>query len=240
MDYFLRKEDFFSVYPEERFDKLIEDDPSIWRNALPGSIKQISGYLSARYDVAAIFAPLKEFNSDNEYTETDRVFWVPLDYSETETYSVGDYVNQEGIIYKCKTDVLIPEAFDPAKWDEVAEYNSLWECIADAPAGTYPDDENYFKEGDARDPWIVQITVDVLLYHLLGRLNNIDVSANRKERYDGNDPNQKGGAIGWLKEVANGSVNPDLPLREVEEGDQTNQKIIWGDASETKNKNSVF
>jgi phage gp36-like protein len=240
MDYFLQRRDFFPVYTEERFDELIEADNLIWQKALSSTIKQISGYLSARYDTEEIFRPLKAFSAALGYSETDRVFWVAVDYSETETYLIGDYVNYQDVIYKCNTEILAGEAFDPAKWDEITENNSIFICIADAPVGTYPDNTTYFTETDDRDPWIVQITVDVCLYHLLNRLNNIDISANRKERYDGNDPNQKGGAIGWLKDVAAGRVNPELPLKEVETDDQTINKIMYGDAEEIKKQNSVF
>lgn len=41
-------------------------------------------------------------------------------YDDTATYSVGDYVVYEGILYKCDTAVTVAETFDPTKWTQVA------------------------------------------------------------------------------------------------------------------------
>lgn len=41
---------------------------------------------------------------------------APL-YDDTETYSVGDLRTYESRLYKCNTDILTPETFDPEKWD---------------------------------------------------------------------------------------------------------------------------
>lgn len=38
-------------------------------------------------------------------------------YDDTETYSVGDLRTYESRLYKCNTDILTPETFDPEKWD---------------------------------------------------------------------------------------------------------------------------
>ena len=43
------------------------------------------------------------------------------------------------------------------------------------------------------------------------KINPRNIHDLRKERYNGNDPLERGGAIGWLKKVAGGEVNADLP-----------------------------
>ena len=40
-------------------------------------------------------------------------------YDDTLTYSVGDYVIYNGLLYKCDTAVSTAEAFDPTKWTRV-------------------------------------------------------------------------------------------------------------------------
>lgn len=37
-------------------------------------------------------------------------------YSNTNTYSVGDYVIYNGVLYVCNTAISVAEAFDSAKW----------------------------------------------------------------------------------------------------------------------------
>ena len=65
--------------------------------------------------------------------------------------------------------------------------------------------------GDNRNQQIVLFLLDITLYHLHSRINPRNIPDLRKERYNGNDPMDRGGAIGWLKSVAHGNVNADLP-----------------------------
>lgn len=44
---------------------------------------------------------------------------IAEDYDDTLTYSVGDYVIYNGLLYKCDTAVSTAEAFDPTKWTHV-------------------------------------------------------------------------------------------------------------------------
>lgn len=76
----------------------------------------------------------------------------------------------------------------------------------------------FAAEGDARNPYIVMLAVDIALYHLVastpGR-NGIEI---RKERYDR--------AIEWLKSVQAGEITPDLPLVDTADGSGSFSAII--------------
>jgi hypothetical protein len=67
---------------------------------------------------------------------------------------------------------------------------------------------------------ILQIMIDVVLYHILSRIQPRNIPDLRKERYDGNDPNQNSGAVGFLKRIQKGIVDMDLPLHYDEERGQ--------------------
>jgi hypothetical protein len=71
---------------------------------------------------------------------------------------------------------------------------------------------NCWVEGDNRNPMILQLMIDVVLYHILSRIQPRNIPDLRKERYDGNDPNQNSGAVGYLKRVQKGDVQLDLPV----------------------------
>lgn len=101
------------------------------------------------------------------------------------------------------------------------------------------DIDTIFDPEENRNPKIIQVIVDILIYNLLARLNNIDIPIIRKERYDGNDPRQMGGALGWLRRVSKGEIEPDLPLREEGQEDQTGNIVIYGDAEEVKDEKFV-
>lgn len=113
-------------------------------------------------------------------------------------------------------------------------------CIAAPPVGTVLTNTTYFTQTDPRNCKIVEVVVDIVLYNLFARLNNYDIPALRKERYDGNDPKQQGGAIGYLKNVSKGLIMPNLPLVESRQTDQTGNIIMYGNASDSETNNYTF
>lgn len=55
-------------------------------------------------------------------------------YDATDTYSVGDRVLYQNIMYKCLTAISMPEVFDGSKWTRVTnaeEFSALEEAIED-------------------------------------------------------------------------------------------------------------
>lgn len=118
--------------------------------------------------------------------------------------------------------------------------NVLYVCINDAVAGILITDTDYFTPIDNRNKKIIQVCVDICIYNLMSRLNNYDIPAHRKERYDGNDPKQTGGAIGWLKSVSKGLIQPDLPLIEANQTDQTGNIEMYGSAETSQTNNYSF
>lgn len=133
---------------------------------------------------------------------------VPYDgYSSKITYSTGDRVTYLGITYNALQTAL----------NQTPAVGAYWELSEDVP---------YFTQGDARNQQIVLYLLDITLYHLHSRINPRNIPDLRKERYDGNSPNQTGGAIGWLKKVASGDINADLPEISPEQG----VSIRWGNA----------
>ncbi len=240
---FLLKSDFYGTYPEEAFNKLINDDNSKWTNQQVNTIEEISSYLRARYDVALVFADLLPFDVATAFVIGNWIFWSEAVYDETSTYLTGDMVSYTPAlttyIYEANQDVAVPEAFDPAKWTLITENESKYTCIADS-TGNLPNDTDFFTEGDPRNGKIVEITIDIVLYNLLNRLNNVDIALNRKERYDGNDAKQTGGAIGYLKLINKGQIQPELPLIEANQEDQTGNIVIETSATEAQTKNYVF
>lgn len=59
-----------------------------------------------------------EGTSQNLSTSTE-------EYSPLKTYVVGDYCIYEGYLYKCRTAIPTPEAFDSSKWIVTTVYNEL-------------------------------------------------------------------------------------------------------------------
>lgn len=90
----------------------------------------------------------------------------------------------------------------------------------------------YFTEGDPRNPKLVDVTIDVLLYHIHSKISPRNIPELRRIRYDGDNAIQGGGAIGWLKGVQKGNIQPDLPV--IDNTDQSTHNIAYGQSDTTK------
>lgn len=79
----------------------------------------------------------------------------------------------------------------------------------------------FAAEGNARNPFLVQITANIALYYMVHWLpQNLGLDA-RRELYDD--------AIAWLTKVQKGAASPDLPLYTTEEGDtDTGNPVKFG------------
>jgi hypothetical protein len=134
------------------------------------------------------------------------LYYVTLPYSEwkqTETYAPGYtrwFLDKTYTALKGSKN-LIPTDY-PEFWGTGTSYTTA--------AGVLPDDDSIWTAGDNRNALVVTYLLDMVMYHLLSRMPR-NFSDVRKERYDGNSPQQTGGAIGWLKRVASGDDNADLP-----------------------------
>jgi len=163
----------------------------------------------------------KKNNNMVGYTQgnlpTDPTYWIPqykndtiystnfysipiFDYSQK--YQKNDIVRYYYSAFICKQTSLniIP-----------TPNNDYWDIYPSIFSSVLPTDTLSWLEGDNRNEQLKACLIDIALYHLHSRINPRNIPELRKERYDGNSPEQKGGAIGWLKNVAHGLVNADLP-----------------------------
>lgn len=86
----------------------------------------------------------------------------------------------------------------------------------------------FAASGSSRDNKLIQVVADIALYHLFCSAVPRNVPDVRKERYDGNDPQQRGGAIGWLKMVQKGTIQMDLEVNTDSDGDETGHRVQYG------------
>lgn len=65
--------------------------------------------------------------------------------------------------------------------------------------------EIFNKTDEERNPVILMYLIDIILYHLHSNISPRNIPELRGIRYEA--------AINWLKMVAKGSINPDLPTK---------------------------
>lgn len=134
------------------------------------------------------------------------LFYVTLPESEwlnTTAYSVGDSIWYDNKTYTCvvaNTNTL-PDS-STAIWGTGTTYDLT---------ATLPTDTTKWTAGDNRNQQLVKYLLDIALYHFLSASPR-NMADLRKERYDGNSSEQRGGAIAWLKRVSKGEVYADLPV----------------------------
>lgn len=134
------------------------------------------------------------------------LFYVTLPYSEYDNateYAISTQVWYNNIVYTNTVACVGVLPTNTGFWSAGAAYT--------VAAGTKPTDTTKFTAGDNRNQQIVMYLIDITLYHLHSRINPRNVPDLRKERYDGNNPQQNGGAVAWLKRCASGDVTADLP-----------------------------
>lgn len=159
-------------------------------------------------NTTAITAPAGAFDSSKwtQICADKALFFVTLPEAEHDLvteYAIGDKVWYNNRVYtaiSANTNIL---PTDSTIWGLGVDYYVT---------GQYPDNTDFWTAGDNRNQQIVLFLIDIVLYHLHSRINPRNIPDLRKERYNGNSPTDSGGAIGWLKSVAHGNVQADLPV----------------------------
>ena len=149
------------------------------------------------------------------------LFYVTLpedEYSNTKSYVVGDKVYFNNLEYTCLLNCKGILPTETGFWSAGAAYTLT---------ATYPDDATKWKQGDNRNQLIVMYLLDIVINHLFATVNPRNIPDLRKERYDGNNAMQNGGAIAWLKRCASGDVTDDLPQILPQQG----MSIRWGNSN---------
>ena len=81
--------------------------------------------------------------------------YVTTAYSASATYAVGNKVNYQSKMYECITAVTVPEAFDPAKWRQLAFNGNT----------TGAEEMTYARANNttAKDEWLIDLWADAIL-----------------------------------------------------------------------------
>ena len=163
-------------------------------------------------------------------------FYVTLPNNEFDletTYAINDEVWYDNKVYTCVTACvgIVPGATgSTAYWGAGVAYSVT---------AILPDDDTKWTLGDNRNQLIVQHLLNITLYWLHLRINPRNVPDHRKIAYDGNgDIKNAGSALNWLKSVAGGDINADLPEVQPQQG----MSIRYGSAnnSDTQSPNYLW
>ena len=192
-----------------RGKNLVEYTATAWANATTYAVGNRVSYQDKIYECAVISIGFIPTNTTYwTYICDDKaLFYVTLpnaEYDNTTSYSVGNQVWYNDYVYTNTVACVGVLPTNTGFWTaSVSPYT--------VTAGTLPTDATKWTAGDNRNQQLVMYLIDITLYHLHSRINPRNIPDLRKERYDGNNPTQNGGAIAWLKRCASGDVTADLP-----------------------------
>jgi hypothetical protein len=180
--------------------------------------------LQAGYIYKSIAGSVAHAFTANEWTQIcldKTLFYVTLpydEYSNTTSYILGDKVYYNNIEYTCLLNCKGILPTETQFWSVGSAYTLT---------STYPDDATKWTQGDNRNQLVIMYLLDIVINHLFATVNPRNIPDLRKERYDGNNAMQNGGAIAWLKRCASGDVTADLPQILPQQG----MSIRWGNSN---------
>lgn len=144
--YFLRKEDYYPIITQDNLNVVINSNDAILRKTELRSQREITSYLSHRFDTELIFAPLRDWNSAAVYKWGDRIYLTADAFSASVAYTINQRVVYQGDVYFSIAG-SVAHAFNPAEWTLIA------------PEGFYYMDT---VEWDADTSWTTDKTVKVV------------------------------------------------------------------------------
>lgn len=226
---FLVPTDYISLIRQDSLDELVDQNPDVLEASERVAIEEASSYIRHRFNEAKVFASVKSYSVTSSYIAGDVIQIVAEQYAR-KPYAVGDICENAGLAYQCVTAIITPEAFTSNKWQELGKNNVFFTAIVDS-TGVDILDPLKFKKQDGRNPKMVQIVLDILLYHLHSGISPRNIPELRAVRYDGNG-NKKDGesAISYLEKIQKGTITPNLPVTVDDDGvaPQEGNRPTWG------------
>lgn len=219
---FLLTEDYDPQIRKDILCIITDDTDGLRTQSERAAIAQVKTILAYRHDIECIFPTI-------------------LPHYSSVQYSAGDNVLFEGVLYVALNDTIGVEP--PTCWLDSDSYDTgefvilnqtTYQVIQDSPAGTHPSDPVYFSVvsdpdwalSTSRNPYLIMILVDIVLYHLHARISPNNIPKIRLDRYDE--------AMTWLKQVSKGEASLSECLIKDEEGEEVGN-ITWGSKSRNEN-----
>ena len=146
---YLIHNDYLKQIQEAQLSQLVTNDERI-RVAIQQSAQaEAISYLRQKYDISMEFTDTTQWVGSNGYNATNRVYIDANAYVTSTSYAVGNYVVNEGNVYKCTT--ITTGVFDPTKWSLIGAQYDLFYAKYPVPLfdvyGYYQVNDEVFWQG---------------------------------------------------------------------------------------------
>jgi hypothetical protein len=184
-------------------------------------------YITDNLSLYYVTLPVDEWDNETDYAVGDQVWYLDKTYTcvianTNITPDSDSGIWGSGTSYSItgkNPDIFFHPEVAYTVGVKVVYEDVMYTCILNS-TGNLPTNATYFTasatrpywtKGDNRNPLIVRYLLDITRYHFERSIPARNVSDLIKEAYNGNSPQELGGAIGWLKRVASGKDNASLP-----------------------------
>ncbi len=208
----LTERDYLKVIRRDHLRALVDGDGSIRAAAEEAAMQEAAGYLArARFDVAAIFLAIPDWDASAQYADGDHVHFSPPAW-QAAVYPQGaqvafDFPDGTWVAVATRaTTANESPASTPSAWTRLEPLAGIWKAVATPVPGDVPlAGGGDWMQSDPRHRLLVMYLTDITLWHLLSRLDPSAVPEIRRTRYEQ--------ALDWLTAVSKHQVSdPWLPL----------------------------
>lgn len=179
---------YFGTLPSEEWDKdkTYDVDDIVWYKN-----KQYTATVSNKNIEPSATTSVGIWGDGTTYTISANLT-PDIEYHDELTYSLNDVVTYMGNKYTSLGTTQGNLPTDALQWTaNTTDYE--WTL------------------GDNRNPLLVRFLLDMAAYHFMRAVPARAIPDHIKQAYNGDSADDRGGALGWLKNVAKGFVSADLP-----------------------------
>ena len=172
--------------------------------------------------------PSDEWDKDTTYESGDVVWYKNKEYTATVSNKNIEPTSNSGVWGSGTTYTISAGLTPDIEYHDEITYalNDVVTYMGDkytakgATTGNLPTNATYWTantdsyewtKGDNRNALLVRFLLDITAYHFMRSVPARAIPDHIKEAYNGNSADDRGGALGWLKNVAKGFVSADLP-----------------------------
>lgn len=228
---FLIRHDYDTLITETDLNVIIDNDEHILTECMESTQREMESYLRDRFDVSQMFFDVFEYEILTQYEIDNVVHLYAEPWKNGTKYVVGQLVSfgvENCDVYRCILDITNAheQPTDPSHWRLIGLNDQLYSATATANDKD-PNDTSFFVQRDARDPHLVRMFVDLMLYELHSRINPRNIPTFRIERHDD--------VIQYLRDVSNPRKNITPAFPKNDPGTNKGFDISFGTSSNTKN-----
>ena len=188
--------------------------------------------IGAQYAKYCAKYPNDLFDYQKQYTIGDAVFYNNKIYNCVRASSIMDHQSKLEVNVSGFDNIINQFPGTGTQWDNGTDYS--------VPTGTEITDTAKWSLGDGRGQKLLQVCIDVALYHAHARISPKNIPDLRTSRYSGVAEDRISdkshviyptySALGWLQAASNGEITPDIPALQPKQGRRIrfggNQKMI--------------